>query len=182
MGDDRRLARVLLGVEHLVGDASLGEKLGQALGALYGGGAHEHGLARGVARRDLLHDGRELDLGGAEDHVVLVDAGDGSVGGNRHDVEAIGAVELGGLGRRGAGHARELAVHAEVVLQRDGGHGAVFGADRHALLGLDGLVESLRPAAALHDAPRGVVDDLDLVSHDDVVLVAVEEVLGPQRL
>ena len=91
-------------------------------------------------------------------------------------------MELVGLGEGGAGHAGELLVHAEVVLDRHGGDGDVLLLDPHALLGLDGLVQALRPAPALHDAARELVDDLDLAVHDHVLVVALVELLGLDRL
>ena len=89
--------------------------------------------------------------------------------------------ELGGLGDGRAGHAGELLVEAEVVLERDRGEGLVLLLDLHALLGLDGLVEALGPAPAVEDATGELVDDLHLAVRDDVVLVALVELLGLQR-
>src|SRR6185436_17918121 len=51
-----------------------------------------------------------------------------------------------------------------------------------ALLRLDRLVQALRPAAAVEDAARELVDDLDLAVDDGVVDVALVERLGAQRL
>ena len=83
--------------------------------------------------------------------------------------------------RRGAGHPGELVVHAEVVLERDRGEGLVLLLDPHALLRLDRLVQTLAPAPALEDAAGELVDDLDLAALDDVVDVALEQLLGAQR-
>ncbi len=52
----------------------------------------------------------------------------------------------------------------------------------HALFGLDRLVQSLAPTPALEDPTGELVDDLHLAVLDDVVDVALEELLGPQRL
>ena len=52
----------------------------------------------------------------------------------------------------GASHACELFIHAEVVLEGDGGVGYGLLLDLEALLGLDGLVEAVRVAPALHEA------------------------------
>ena len=90
--------------------------------------------------------------------------------------------ELTGLAERSAGHARELVVQPEVVLQRDGRERLVLGLDAHALFGFDRLVETLAPAPTLEDAAGELVDDLHLALGDDVVLVAVEQLLGAQRL
>ena len=98
------------------------------------------------------------------------------------DVELVDLVELGGLGVGGAGHARELLVEAEVVLQGDRREGLVLALDLDVLLGLDGLVETVRPAAARKDAAGELVDDQDLAVLDHVVHVALVEGVRPQRL
>ena len=90
--------------------------------------------------------------------------------------------ELAGFGVRGAGHARELLVHAEVVLQRDRGERLVLFLDVHAFLGLDRLVQTFAPAAALEDATGELVDDVHLAVLHEVVDVALEQLLGAQRL
>ena len=50
------------------------------------------------------------------------------------------------------------------------------------LLGLERLVQAFRIAPALHHAAGELVDDDDLVVADDVVLVALEQRVGAQRL
>ena len=54
-----------------------------------------------------------------------------------HDRQLVDLAELGVLGHGRAGHAGELVVEAEVVLQRDGGERLVLLAHLHVLLGLD---------------------------------------------
>ena len=87
-------------------------------------------------------------------------------------------MQLGRLGLGGAGHAGELVVEPEVVLQRDGGQRLVLGLDLDVLLGLDGLVHALVVAAADQHAAGELVDDQHLAVADDVVLVALEQLLG----
>ena len=133
---------------------------------------------------DLVHGvdhGVELGRFGLVDQIALIDAGEGSMRGDRHDMEAVGAGELGGLGLGGAGHARQLVVHAEVVLERDRGEGLVLLLDLHALLGLDRLMQALGPASALEDASGELVDDAHFAVLDDVLLVALEQFLGLER-
>jgi hypothetical protein len=55
--------------------------------------------------------------------------------------QAVDLLELVGLGVRGTGHPGELAVHPEVVLERDRGERLVLALDLHALLRLDRLVQ-----------------------------------------
>ena len=80
--------------------------------------------------------------------------------------------EFRGFRHRRAGHAGELRVQAEIVLEGDRGQRLVLGLDRHALLGFEGLVEALGVASAFHHAAGELVDDDDLVVLDDVVDVA----------
>ncbi len=116
---------------------------------------------------------------GLVDEVALVEADHGPVGGDR--------ARPGGRRCRRTRRPRsaavpvmpgELLVHAEVVLEGDRGEGLVLLLDLHPLLGLDGLVEALGPAAAFQDAAGELVDDLHLAVLDDVVLVALEQLLG----
>ena len=135
-----------------------------------------------VALLDLVDDGGPLAVLGLVDLVVAVVADHRPVRGDLDDLELVDLHELGGLGERRAGHARELVVAAEVVLVGDRGDGLRLLLDRHALLGLDGLVEALRPAPALEDAAGELVDDLDLAVDHGVVDVLLVELLGLQRL
>src|SRR3954447_17467200 len=185
-GQGDRLALALgvlgLGVEDAVRDALLAQLVGQQLGDLDRDRAHEDRLALGVALRDLVAHRRPLAVLGLVDLVVAIVADHRAVRRDLHDAELVDLHELGGLGERRAGHARELVVHAEVVLQRDRREGLVLLLDGDALLGLDGLVQALGPAPALEDAPRELVDDLDLAVDDLVVDAALVERLGLQRL
>jgi len=179
--DDLRFPGVLLGVEHLMGDASLGEQARQVLALLDADRADQHRLATLVLLGDVVGDGLELRPLGLVDQVRLVGAHDLLVGRDRHDGEAVGVHQLGGLGGRGAGHPGELVVHPEVVLEGDRGERLVLLLDLHPLLGLDGLVDALAPTATLEDATGELVDDLHLAALDDVVLVPLVELLGLQR-
>ena len=138
------------------------------------------GRPRG-ARRSRGH-GAPLAVLGLVDLVVAVVADHRHVGRDLDHRQLVDLHELGRLGQRRAGHARELVVHAEVVLERDRGERLVLLLDAHALLGLDGLVQALRPAPALEDAAGELVDDLHLAVDHGVVDVALVQRLGLQRL
>jgi hypothetical protein len=75
-----------------------------------------------------------------------------------------------------------LGIHAEVVLEGDRRHRLVFGLDLDPFLGLDRLVQAVRPAAPVHHAAGELVDDDDLLVLDDVVGVALEHDVRAQRL
>ena len=127
-------------------------------------------------------DRRPLAVLGLVDLVVAVVADHVLVGRDLDHRQLVDLHELGRLGQRRAGHARELVVHPEVVLERDRGERLVLLLDAHALLGLDRLVQTLRPAPALEDPAGELVDDLDLAVDHRVVDVALVQRLGLQRL
>ena len=177
------LVVVLLGVQHGVRDAlALRQQPGQQLGLLHRHGADQDRLAVLVPLGDVVDDGDVLRLLGAVDQVGLVDAGQRLVGRDRHHAELVDLVELRRLGHRRAGHAGELVVEAEVVLQGDRREGLVLLADLDALLGLDRLVQALVVAAAGEHAAGVLVDDQHLAVHDDVLLVVAEQLLGLDRV
>jgi hypothetical protein len=178
LGDDVRLAFVVLGVEDRVLDAALVQQPRDPLGLLDGDGADQDRLALAVAVGDLVDQRVELGRLGLVDDVAVVGAAHRLVGGDLDDAELVDVVELGSLGLGGAGHAGELAVHAEVVLQGDGGVGLVLLFDPHAFLGLDRLVEALGVAAALQHPAGELVHDQHLAVADDVLVVALVELLG----
>ena len=157
-------------------------ELAELLGLLDGDGAHEDRPALLLELLDLVDQGVELGLLVEVDEVGLVLADHRAVGRDRDDLELVDLVELLGLGHRRAGHAGELVVQAEVVLERDRGHRHALALDPQALLGLDRLVEALAPAPARHLAAGELVDDDDLAVLDDVVAVALVQRVRPERL
>jgi hypothetical protein len=122
---------------------------------------------------DGLDDGVVFLPAGAIDLIILVDPRDGPVGRDLDHAEPVDRHEFLGLGDGGAGHAGKLVVEAEVVLERDAGHGDVLGLDLAAFLGLDGLMQTVRQAAARHHPAGEFVDQHDLAAAHDVLLVLV---------
>ena len=135
-----------------------------------------------MARSDLFDHRVPLALLGLVDLIVAVVADHRHVGRHLHDRQLVDLHELGRLGQRRSGHARELVVEAEEVLVGDRGERLILLLDRHALLRLDRLVQPLRPAPTVENASGELVDDLDLAVDHRVVDVALVQRLGSQRL
>lgn len=178
LGDDRGLAGVLLGVEHLVADPAATQQVGQVLALLDRHGADEDRLPFGVPLDNVLDNRLELGVRRAVDQVGLVEPDHRHVRRDGDDPELVDRVELGRLGLGRAGHAGQLGVHPEVVLQGDRREGLVLVLDLDALFGLDGLVHPLVITPARQHAAGVLVDDEDLTVHVDVVLVPLEQLLG----
>ena len=183
LGDDSRLLLVVAGVENLeILEAFLPQTLGEMLGFFDRRRADQDGLVLGARIADFADDGAVFLLDGAVDLVVLVGARDRQVGRDLDDAEIVDVGELFRLRQRRSGHARELGVHAEIVLEGNRGERLVFRLDRHMLLGFQRLVKAFRIAAARHHAAGELVDDDDLVVADDVVLVLLEQAVRLQRV
>ncbi len=161
--------------------ACLVQQLGDDFRVLDGSSTHQHRLATLVAFADVGNSRLVLLARRLVHAVELVVALAGPVGRDHHGFQAVDFLELIGLGIGRTGHARELVIEAEVVLEGDGGQRLVLGLDVHAFLGFDGLVQAFAPAAAGHQAARELVHDHDLAVLHDVVLVAVVEMVGAQR-
>ena len=146
------------------------------------GGADQHRLQPRIGAFDLGQDRGVFLVLGAVDLVVLIETRDVDVGRDFHDLELVDVEQFVGFGQRRAGHAGELCVHPEIVLEGDRGQRLVFRLDLDVLLGFQRLVQAFRIAAALHHAAGEFVDDDDFVVADDVVLVAIEQRVGAQRL
>ncbi len=179
---DMRFLLVEARVEHAVLDAFLVQELGQHFRLLDRDGADQNRLAGLVFLADRLGDRLELVGRVLVELVLLVDTADRVVGRDGDHVHLVDVEEFGRFGRGGAGHARKLGIHAEIVLEGDRGERLILGLDLHAFLRLDRLVQAVRPAAAIHHAPGELVDDDDLVVLDDIVDVALEHHIGLERL
>ena len=99
---------------------------------------------------------------------------------DRH-FQTVDLLELVGFGIGGAGHAGQLLVQAEVVLEGNRRQRVILALDRHAFLGLDRLVQAVRPASSGERAAGELVDDDDLAVAHDVVDIALVEIVRAQR-
>ena len=162
--------------------AVLLQVFGQHLGFLDRGGADQHRLQPRIGALDFRQDRGVFLVLGAIDLVVLVEPRHRHVGRDFHDLELVDVEQFVGFGRRRAGHAGELLVHPEIILERDRGQRLVFRLHRLVLLGFQRLVQAFGVAPPRHHAAGELVDDDDLAVADDVVLVAREQRMRAQRL
>src|SRR5581483_8133506 len=116
-------------------------------------------------------------------HVRIFFAQQRLVGGDDHHFQLVDVVELGRFRLRRTGHAGQLFVHAEVVLEGDGRQGLVFALDLDVLFGFYRLVQSVGPAAARHQASGELVDNQDLaILHHVFDIATIERVRLDRRL
>ena len=128
----------------------------------------------GLESLPILHIRLLLQL--AAEHASL------KIGGQFLRLEVVNLVELLRLGHRGAGHACQLCVPAEVVLQGDGRDSCILLLDLHLLLRLDSLMDAIGPAPSWHEASGVRVHNEHLAIVDHIVAVLQEERPGAQGL
>ena len=112
----------------------------------------------------FLHGRLPFFLFGLIDHVGVVDAAHGLVRRNGDNFELIYLPKLIGFRLGRAGHAGQLLVELEEVLQRHCRQRLRLFLDLDAfarVLGLDRLVQPVRPLPADHQTAREFVDDDD---------------------
>ena len=157
------------------------EHAGHQLRALDRRGADQHRLPALHAVFDVLDDGLELVVLREIDEVGVVLADHRPVRRDHDHFETVDLHELRRFGVGRAGHAGELLVQAEVVLEGDRRDGLVLRAHLHAFLRFDRLVQAVGPAPARHGAAGEFVDDDDFAAAHDVFDVALVDRMRAQR-
>ena len=169
-----------LGIQHVVRDIALLQDMAQLLGLGYGSSTNQHRLPLGV---DFCHViGNRLVLGTLclVDHIRMVDAGNRPVGRNHDYRQLVDFQELVFLCLCRTGHAGQLVVHAEIVLEGNRGKSLGLTAYLQPFLGLYGLMQAVRIAAPLHQAACKLVNDDNLAILDYIIPVTLHQCLGPQ--
>ena len=106
------------------------------------GGSHEDRLSSFETVRDLVGNGPELLPFRPENDVGEILPDHRAVGGELDDFEPVDLLEFFRFGGGRTCHARQFAVHPEVVLEGDGRQRLVLAPDLHPLLRFDGLVKT----------------------------------------
>ena len=154
----------------------------EQLGRFHADRADQNRLDARVAFADFVDDGVVFFAARFVDAIVRIGARDRAIGRDDGDIQFVDVVKFVRLGFGGAGHAGELLIEAEIILDRDRGEGLGFAIDLDAFLRFDRLVQAIAPAAARHFAAGVFVDDDDFVFLDDVGDVLLEKAVGAQQL
>ena len=135
---------ILPRVQHAVRD--IGEHAAQPFRFFDAAGSHQNRLARSVHAPDLVQHRPFFFASGRENRVRMIDADQGRLVGITSTAHAVDLFELQRLGCGRAGHAADLRIQRDQVLQRDRAenHSLPFGRD--ALLDFDRRVQSRGPA------------------------------------
>ena len=144
--------------------------------------ADQNRLLTRVALLDFLDRRAVFAHLGAINRIRIVDTGNRPVGRNLDDVQTVNLTELVFLGQRRTGHAGQLFVQTEVVLERDGRQCLVLTLNLDMLLGLNRLMQTVRVTASEHQTAGELVDDNNLVIADDIVDILLHDAVCADRL
>ena len=173
---------MVLRVQHVVLDALTRQQLRQVLRTLHGRGTNQDRLALLHMLRNILSHSGELRLLRLINQIITVHTLVRLVRRNRHHINLVNLVQLRSLSLCSTRHAGKLVVQTEVVLQRDRSQRLVLIFDLDVFLRLDRLVHALVITTPRKDTARKGVHDHDLTLTDDVVLIALKQLLRLQRV
>ncbi|NYH14005.1 hypothetical protein GGD41_001233 [Paraburkholderia bryophila] len=163
------------------GKPALLQQMRQQLGVFDRRGADQHRLTALVAIADVADHRVIAFLRGLVDLILLVDPLGRTVGRDHDRFETVDLVEFVRFRVRRTGHAGQLRVHTEVVLERDRRERLVLALDLDVFLRLDSLMQTVGPAAARHQTAGEFVDDHHFVVLHHVVLIFEEQRVCAQR-
>ena len=173
---------VQLGIQYAMLNLAHRQHLAQHFGYFYRSSTHQH-RASGLYQLFDLFDNSFIFLAfRLINAVVHIFTSNGAVGRNHHYIQLVDIPELTCFRFRSTGHTRELVVHTEVILQRNGGECLRSSFHFHVFLGFDSLVQTVGVAAALHDTSGLLVHNLHLSVEYNVFVVFLEHGISFQQL
>ena len=131
---------------------------------------------------NLFENGVEFFTFSLVDTVVVIHAAARLVGRNNHDVELIDLMEFACFRLRGTGHAGELFVETEVVLNGDRRKGLRFFLNCDVFLRFERLVKTFAEAASGKDSSGVLVNDEDFAVLNHIMHVFFIETVCTEEL
>src|SRR4029079_15399073 len=180
--NDIGFALMILGVEDVVRNSRTLEHARKRLRYVDAHRSNEHRVAELVKALGLLENRVVFLTPGLVDQVVTIVANYIAVCRNYGNTESVDLVELSLFRFCGTGHSRKLRVHAEIVLDGDGRHGLRLTLHLNSFLCLNCLMQSYRPSASRHGAPRELIDDEHLAFLHHVIHVDLVQGMRAQQL
>ena len=176
-----RFFGVEFGVQYVVLDARFRQLVRNHFGFFNGDGPHQNRLAFSSTLANVFDDRLNFFRFGHVHQVWHILTDHRTVGWNDHGIQLVDRAEFKRFGIGCTGHARQLLVQTEVVLEGDRRQRLVFVLNIHAFFGFYSLVQTVRPATSLHGTTGVLIDNDHFAVFYDVVDVAGEQRVGTQR-
>ena len=180
LSNDIRFFSMELGVQNVVFNACFRQLIGNHFGFLDGDGPHQNRLPIGSTVANIFDDCLNFFRFGHVHQVRHILTDHWTVGWNDNGIQLVDGAEFKRFGISSTGHARQLLVQTEVVLEGDGRQGLVFILNIHTFFGFHSLVQTVRPATSLHGTAGVFIDDDDFAVFHNVVDVTGEQRVGAQ--
>ncbi len=175
LSHDFSLLLVLLGVQDPVLHTFFLQQFRQPFRLFDRSSTHQHRLPSLMQFLNLIRCGKVFFSLGAVNHIWMFQAQQRPIGGGHHHFQPVNLVEFRGFRFRSTGHARQLLVHAEIILEGDGRQRLVLALNLDVFLGLHRLVQPVRPAPARHQPAGELIHDDDFAVFHYVFHIAVVE-------
>ncbi len=104
------------------------------------------------------------------------------MGRNYHHVQLIDVVKLSRLRVCCTCHACQFFIHAEKVLEGDGGKGLIFLSNPDSFLGLHSLMKAVAPPSSGHHAACKFIHNDNLIILDHIVHILFKQPVRPYEL
>ena len=179
--DDLSFLLVILRVENVALDALAPQHRREQFALFDRTRTDENRAALAVLGDDLVDDGIELGLLRLVHDIGVVFASHRAVGRNDDDVETIDVAELALFGLCRTGHAGEMIVQTEEILEGDRRERLILAANLDAFFRFDRLVDTVGVTASVHQTAGELVDDDHFAVFDDVLLIAMEQIPRLER-
>ena len=171
-----------LGIQNLMRYLTQGKHTAEQFAYLHAGGTYQNRTARLAHANYLLYDGIVFLTLCAIHTVVHIRTNHGAVGGNLHNIQFVDIPKLASLCYCRTSHTRQLVIHAEIVLQGNGGIGLCGILHLYMLFGFHSLMQAVAPSSAFHDTASLLIHYLHLSILNDIVIIEVEHGVSLEEL
>ena len=180
LGDDLRFHLMELGVQNIVRDSLSAEHLGDVLRDLDRDRADQNGLSLIMSFLDGFNDCLIFLFLGLVDCILMVHTDHRLICGDLDNVHTVDLAEFALLGESRTGHAALLIEFIEEVLESDGSERLALFFDLDIFLRFDCLMKAVTVASSGHHTACKFIYDQHLVVFDDIVMIPVHQVVGPE--
>ena len=173
---------VIFGIQNIMFNAKTRDSLAENFAFFDADSTDQNRLTGIVACLNLLRNGLNLFFFIKVNDVLIILTDNLSRRRDADNIEFINFLEFLGFGIRCTRHTRKFLIHAEIILEGNRGQSLAFGLNFHALFGLNRLMQTIRPAAAMHHTPRKVINNDNFAVLNDIVLIEFIKRMSLQSL
>ena len=170
-----RFTIVLFGVEHIVDNFSCPKHSRQSLRDLDACCADKHRLPFVLQLLNLQSNGIVLFTSGLVDKIFSVLPHNAGIRRNDNNIKFVDFIKLRRFGFCSTGHASELFIEAEKVLDGDRRHGLRLALNLHILLCFDSLVQTVAVTASCKNSSGKFIDNHHLTVLHHIFVVALKK-------